>query len=110
MPKVYALQEPSRWDATARVRVPIVDLRPAAQYGDVEVLLPNNVSGLMMSPIVNALKEKLNDFTEDDYLIAIGDPSIIAAASGIILRRLRSMKMLKWDKRLKTYTTVEIVI
>ena len=106
--KVYVPQEPSRFDPTFNARVPIVDLRPAAAFGEVEVMLPNNVTGMIMDPVVTALKEKLAKFTVDDYLVAIGDPSLIAAASGIILPAQGSMKLLKWDKRLKQYSVVEI--
>ncbi len=65
---------------------------------------------MMMEPNDTTLNEKLSKFSDIDYLIAIGDPSIIAAASGIILKRLGAMKMLKWDKRLKSYNVVEIIL
>lgn len=110
MPKVYVPQEPTRFDPGFNMRIPIVDLRPASKYGEVEVLLPGNVNGAMMSPVVTALKEKLAAFSKDDFIVAIGDPSIIAAVSGIILSRLGIMKLLRWDKRLKLYTIVEIEI
>lgn len=108
--KVFAPQCPTRYDPMLDTRVPIVDLLPAKRFGDVVVLLPNNVTGMMMSPIVTCLKERLSEFDNRDFLIAIGDPSIIAAAAGIILKRLGTMKMLKWDKRLKDYNVVEITV
>jgi len=107
-PKVYVPQEPSRYDAAFNARVPTVDLRPATLFGDVTVMLPSNVTGMLMAPIVTALKEKLAAFSDQDFLVAIGDPSIIAAASGIVLKKNGRMKMLKWDKRIKAYAVVEI--
>lgn len=106
--KVYVPQEPSRFDERFGVLVPTVDLRHAAAYGEVRVLLPANVSGMTMAPVVAALKEQLKDFAEEDFFVALGDPSIIAACAAIVLRRVNSMKMLKWDKRNKHYVVVEI--
>ena len=109
-PKVYVPQEPSRYDAEFGTRVPTVDLRPAMAYGEVVVMLPANVTGMLMAPVVQALKEKLSEFTDDDSLVAIGDPSIIAAASGIVLYKNKRLKLLKWDKRAKAYSVAEIKI
>lgn len=107
-PKVYVPQEPSRYDHDFGTRVPTVDLRPAMSFGEVVVLLPANVTGMLMSPVVQALKEKLAEFSDEDFLVAIGDPSIIAVASGIILSKNHKLKLLKWDKRSKAYSVAEI--
>jgi len=108
MAKVYIPQEPSRLDLKFNIHVPTVDLRPAEAYGELVVMLPPNVTGALMSPLVDALKDRLKDFTEEDYLVAIGEPSLIAAASGIILRKQKLMKLLRWNKREKRYAVVEV--
>lgn len=109
--KVYVLQEPTRFDAELNVRVPIVDLRPAASFGEIEVVMPNRVSAIFMAPIITTLKERLADFNEEtDYLIALGDPALIAAAGGILLRRMKSFRLLRWDKRTRQYSAVEVAV
>ena len=108
MSNVYVPQEPSRFDPTYNMWLPMVNLSHAEQFGKVIVMLPANVTAIMMTPIVTALKEKLATFCDDDYLVALGDPSLIAAASGIILRNHSRMNLLKWDKRAKKYSVVEI--
>jgi hypothetical protein len=107
--KVFVPQEPSKFDHGLGLRVPIVDLSPAKVFGELVYLLPSNISPTIMAPIVLALKEKLKHFQPElDFLIAVGDPTFIAVASGIVLARHESMNMLKWDKRSKSYNVINI--
>ena len=53
----------------------------AEKYGKLELLLPEG-SQLVLStgPTVKRLNRKLKNFCDDDYLLLIGDPSIIGIA------------------------------
>lgn len=107
--KVFVPQEPTRFDPAFNTRVPVVDLRPAAEFGVVQVMLPANASAMFMNPLVTALREKLSSFvSERDYLLAVGDPTLIAICGAVLARRMDRFKMLKWDKRQKMYHCVEI--
>ena len=111
MSKVYAPQIPSRFDAATRLWIPSMNTAPASRYGEVVTLLPPNANRLHAAPLIAAMKEGLKDFTEDDYLICIGDPSIIAAAACIASRKANGhLKLLKWDRLTSDYIAVEMVL
>lgn len=108
MPKVYAPQVPSRYDAATKLWVPSINLDPAKQYGDVVVMLPPNANRLHINPLITALREQMKDYTSDDYVVAVGDPSLIAAAACIATRKTGGLlRILKWDRLSSTYISVE---
>ena len=82
----------------------------AEKYGDLELLLPEG-SQLVLStaPTVRRLKSKLKDFSDDDYLLLMGDPSAIGIACAVASSHNRGrFKCLKWDKREYKYYPVEV--
>lgn len=110
-PKVYAPQQPSRFDTTLRLWVPTMNMEPARKFGELVVMLPPNANRLHTEPLVAALKERMANFTAEDYLIAIGDPSIIAAAACIAARKTGGvLQLLKWDRLTSDYIHVEIKV
>lgn len=109
MSKVYVPQQPSRYDTATRLWIPTINVEPAKQFGEVVVMLPPNANRLHTAPLVAALKEQMADFCVEDYIVAVGDPSLIAAASCIAVRKTNgSLKMLKWDRISSSYIPVEI--
>jgi hypothetical protein len=108
MSKVYAPQVPSRYDSATRLWVPSVNLDPAKQFGELIVMLPPNANRLHISPLIVAMREQMKDYCEDDYVIAVGDPSLIAVASCIATRKAGGLlRILKWDRQSSTYLAVE---
>lgn len=108
MPKVYVPQVPSRFDASTRLWCPSVNLQPAEKFGEVVVMLPPNANRLHTAPLTQALKEAMKDMTSDDYVVAVGDPSLIAAAAVISWRKTGKLRILKWDRMSATYLPVEL--
>ena len=109
MPSVYAPQQPSRYDTATRLWIPTMNMDPAKKFGDLIVMLPPNANRLHTAPLVTALKEQMAKFTEHDYLVAVGDPSIIAAASCIAARKTGGLlRLLKWDRMSSDYIAVEL--
>jgi hypothetical protein len=107
--KVYVPQQPSRYDAATRLWIPTINLDPAKIYGEVVVMLPPNANRLHTAPLIAALKEQMAQFGSDDYIVAVGDPSIIAAASCIAVRKTGGrLRILKWDRMSSNYIPVEI--
>ena len=93
---VYVVQE-----------VPGRNLVPAHKYGDLELLLPAKTK-LMLStgPEVNRLKRKLLDFSDDDYLLLMGDPAAIGICCAIAAQKNGRYSVLKWDRQHMTYYPV----
>lgn len=108
MSKVYAPQVPSKYDAATKLWVPSINLEPAAQFGEIVVMLPPNANRLHINPLIVALKEQMKDFNDQDYIIAVGDPSLIAAAACIAVRKTNGLlRILKWDRQTSSYIAVE---
>ena len=90
--------------------VPGRNILSAEKFGDLELLLPEG-SQLVLStgPTVKRLNRKLKNFCDDDYLLLIGDPSIIGIACAIAASYNRGrFKCLKWDKREYKYYPIEV--
>lgn len=109
MPTVFVPQQPSRFDAPSQMWVPSVNLAPAERFGKLKILLPPEANRLHTAPLVAALKERMAEFGPDDYVVAVGDPSLIAAASCIASRATGGLlRLLKWDRISSSYIAVEL--
>ena len=95
---VYVLQEMGR------------NIRSAEKFGDLKVLLPDNRQIVLSSgPLTFKLRQELKDFNDNDYLLLIGDPAIIAIAGAVVSDENGGrFKILKWDRDEKRYYDIEI--
>ena len=95
---VYVLQEMGR------------NIRSAEKFGDLKVVLPDNKQIVLSSgPLTFKLKHALKDFNDNDYLLLIGDPAIIALAGAVVSNvNGGKFKVLKWDRDEKQYYDIEI--
>jgi hypothetical protein len=111
MPKVYVPQMPSRYDAATKLWVPSINIDPAKPYGEVVVMLPPNANRLHISPLIVALREQMRDYGPEDWVVAVGDPSLIAAAACIATKKTGGiLRVLKWDRQTSQYLAVETQI
>jgi hypothetical protein len=86
-----------------------MDFSPALRYGELVVCLPPNISFYYTSPVIQALKEKLAEFSESDYLIAVGSPFVIGISVHVALMRTGGkLNLLSWDKRQSQYLNTRI--
>ena len=95
---VYVLQEMGR------------NIRSAEKFGDLKVVLPDNKQIVLSSgPLTFKLQHALKDFNDNDYLLLMGDPAIIAVAGAVVsdINNGR-FKVLKWDRDEKKYYDIEI--
>ena len=95
---VYVLQEMGR------------NIRSAEKFGDLKVVLPDNKQIVLSSgPLTFKLKHALKDFNDNDYLLLIGDPAIIAVAGAIASENNNGrFKVLKSDRNEIKYYDIEI--
>lgn len=107
MAKVYVPQEKAKkvdgnW-------VPEFNLTPASEFGQIQVLMPPGQSFFSPVPVIRSLKDKLKDFSDEDYLLPIGDPSIMVAAAMIAGEKTGGrIKLLKWDRFQQAYIPVQL--
>jgi hypothetical protein len=109
MSRVFCITEPIKIESGEPV--PLFDLTPAYHYGDVEILLQSKQTGLNTTPIIQLLREKLQDFCDDDYILPVGDPTIIGIVSALVsdINQGR-FKILKWEKRQRIYIPIQVDI
>jgi hypothetical protein len=108
-PRVFIIQEPVRRNADTGIMEPVMDFRPVMEYGDPVVCLKTGRVSLTPGPTIDALKDALRDFNDDDYIVSVGDPSAIFIAAMVIGQLNRnSCKLLKWDKTSRRYICVNI--
>jgi hypothetical protein len=111
MSKVYAPQVPSKYDPATKLWLPSINLDPAKAFGEIVVMLPPNANRLHINPLIVALREQMKDFSADDHVVAVGDPSLIAAAACIAVRKTGGLlRILKWDRQTSAYISVEATI
>jgi hypothetical protein len=84
------------------------NLLPAAEYGELAVLLPEGQITLSPGPSVFRLRKKLHDYCDNDYLLLIGDPIAIALAAMVAASiNQGKVNFLKWDKQERKYFPVK---
>jgi hypothetical protein len=111
MPTVYVVQEPLRRDSSTGDLVRYIDLTPAREYGDIETLLPPGRLMLSPEPTVERLRDGLIHFTDDDFLLPVGDQVAIAAASAVAANiNGGRFKVLKWDRQARAYLKIQVDI
>jgi hypothetical protein len=108
MPKVYAPQVPARFDTGSGLWIPSVDLGAATQFGEIVECLPPGATRLHTAQLVVALKDQMSEYSPEDFVIAVGDPSLIAAASVIAYKKVGYIQLLKWDRLSRVYIPVTI--
>lgn len=85
-------------------RAPKFDFSAAEQYGRLVTLAPTTRGAFNLKPFVVRLESLLKSFDEGDYLLPIGDPVIVCLAAMHAAKATGgSVKVLKWDKLLKSY-------
>ena len=82
----------------------------ATRFGRIRTLLPPNRQIVFSSaPTVARLREGLNEFSDDDYLLLMGDPAAIGIACSIASHvNDGKFKMLKWDRQEALYLPINI--
>lgn len=106
-PTVYTVCEPTH--KVGGVERVSMNLTPAGEYGDIEILMPQSQSMLAPVPTVRALKEKLRTFSDEDYILPVGDPVLISTVAMVAGEMNHGrVKFLKWDKGLRRYFPIQV--
>lgn len=101
MSKVYVVQEQSD-----------KNILSAQKYGEIIVLLSENKQiAFSAGAVTNYLKVQLSNFTDEDYLLCIGDPIAIGICTALATHwNNGKCKLLKWDRQEYKYFPVQISI
>ncbi len=105
---VYVLQDQLHYDEISREMKPKFNLRPAEDYGQIKFLLSPSASPFRCEGIVEELHVKLKDFTEDDYLLLIGNPILIGVVTAIAAKYCEVITFLQWSGKDNRYLPVTV--
>ena len=97
---VYVVQQPA----------PNINILSASDFGYLVICLPNREQAIYSTqPFVRKMKKNLQEFRQQDYLLAIGDPIIIGICN-IVISDVTNGKfnVLKWEKRESRYYPLEV--
>ena len=101
---VYVVQNHSSYNSEAGIMEPRFDLSPAEKFGELVYLLPPIAVPNRPKEIIHKLQEKLSNFSDQDYLLLIGNPCFIGWVTAIAAKANRGkVKMLQWNGRRKQY-------
>lgn len=110
---VYAVQEPRTYDKVKDRWLPRVNIHNASSFGEVTTLIPHDHvhAALVTQPTLHKLRRLLRDFSDEDYLLPVGDPVLIALAALTAAKENRGrVKFLRWSRERKEYDVVEAVV
>jgi len=101
---VYVVQERKKYNSVTGDMEPVVNLAPACEFGDLIQLFDHRQHALLVGPTTSHLKNKLRNFNDDDYILPIGNPILIAASIAIAAKNNHGkVKLLNWDRELGRY-------
>ncbi len=105
---VYVPQNQTKLDPVSGGFVSSLDLSEATQYGEIRYLLSPTAKPFINPKIINQLHDGLQDFSDDDFLLLIGNPAIIGMVSAIAAHYNNgNIKFLQWGKDTYVPVTVE---
>lgn len=105
--RVFIPQEPFRKDRDSGRMVSVMNFNRARKYGEPVVICPTGPTALNTAPAVWQLKDALRDFSDNDYLICVGNPTLMCFAAVIACGNNRGRaKFLMWDRELGDYILV----
>src|SRR5262245_28549877 len=110
MSRVFVVQQPAKLNRDGEWK-PIFDIRPARMFGRLVfvTLRPGNIYLDTLPTIVAHMRNVLGDYGDDDFILPTGEPVAIAAACAIAAQANEGrLKLLKWDRRAKSYQVVQI--
>ena len=111
MSRVFVPQMPSRFDTATNLWIPTVNIAPARRFGGLIVILPPAANRASIDVCANAIAMAMSDFNEDDYLVALGDPTLYAIAACVAASHTKGLlRMLKWDRMELDYLFVEVQV
>lgn len=96
MPKVFVTQE-----------VMGRDLSQALKFGNIKVLLPPGDYNHSTPHLAEKVITGIQDMTIEDWILLMGDPTVIALTGALVWEKLGVLNMLKWDKFKNDYIVIK---
>ncbi len=103
-PVVYVVQEPPKVRGGEGEWPYKYDINKASKFGEVRIVLSwNEVKNLGTFRLIGLLKSRLAEYTEGDYLLTIGKPTVMIVAALIAVRKAERIQLLLHDRATDDY-------
>jgi len=107
MAVVYVVQKQMRTDPRSGDLVDRFDLSQAAQYGELTYLLSPRAKPYNAGGIITELYEKLATFGDSDYLLVVGNQTLVGLAMSVCADVNDGMvNILQWSGRDQAYVPI----
>lgn len=105
---VYVVQKQMKFDDKLGELVPrFTSIDKAAKYGAIEYLLSPGAHPFNPPLVLGSLHDRLRAFSDDDYLLLIGNPALIGMATAIAAHYNEGrVRFLQWSGRHSEYTEI----
>lgn len=108
MSKVYIVQDTKWVDPKDGTLKPKFDFSPAAEHGEPTFLLGSNASPFNLQSVLPELHERLKTFSDDDFLLLVGNPVLLGLAVAIAADyNDGNVNMLQWSGAKHCYIPVK---
>ncbi len=104
MARVFVPQEPVKKDENGDM-VRQFDLSSAAAFGDLIFICPSSKPPLDPEASLAKIRQSLETFGPDDYLLPVGSMRLIVWCAGVAGARVQHLKVLEWDGSSRRYVS-----
>jgi len=106
---VYVVQQQMRFDKEKREMVPrFPSISRAESWGTLEYLLSPSAHPFHPELVLGDLHKALKDFSDEDYLLLIGNPCLIGMATCVAAHyNAGRVNFLQWSARENEYTIIK---
>lgn len=108
MAVVFAVQNPHWKSYKTGQFEPKYDLSTAEEFGRIQFLLEPSTRLFDTDRIVNTLRDKMADYSEDDFVLLIGNPVLIALTAIEAAENVDELNFLQWDRHDKAYSPIKV--
>ncbi len=105
---VFAVQQQMRFDADTHELVPrFTSINKAEKWGQIVYILSPSAHPFNPQLVLGDIHEKLRNFSDDDFLLLIGNPGLIGMSTAIASHYNDGrVKFLQWSGRHREYTEI----
>lgn len=105
---VYVVQQQMKFDPVKRELVPrFQSINKAERYGNIVYVLSPSAHPFNPELVLGDIHERLSGFSDEDYLLLIGNPGIIGMCSAVAAHYNEGrVKFLQWSGRHSEYTEI----
>lgn len=108
MARVFVVQNHLRYDTEKGELVPVHNISPAERFGKLQFILTPRQTIARPEEVIAKMDLILRGYTDDDYLLLIGNPVLIGWATALAAAHNSGrVQLLVWSGKEKDYTPVK---